>query len=111
MSKTIKIIDLFIKYPKNEIQPKKIKYRGKKYVYNGYAVLQQIIEDYGKDIVNLLEDEVEIIEEQEEIDKLEIDDNGFIHTNNGTWKGRKLDVAFAESINKLAEAIKNIKEK
>lgn len=51
-----------------------------------------------------------IVEEQEEIDKLEIDENGFIHTNNGSWKGRKLDIAFAESINKLAEEIKNIKE-
>ena len=52
-----------------------------------------------------------IVEEQEEIDKLEIDENGFIHTNNGTWKGRKLDVVFAETINKLVEEVKNIKEK
>lgn len=52
-----------------------------------------------------------VVEEQEKIDKLEIDENGFIHTNNGTWKGRKLDVAFAEAINKLVEEVKNIKEK
>lgn len=52
-----------------------------------------------------------IVEEQEGIDKLEIDENGFIHTNNGSWKGRKLDIAFAEVINKLADEVKNIKEK
>ena len=73
---------------------------------NGTSLFYAVI-DY-KDFLN---DTVEIIEEQEGIDKLEIDENGFIHTNNGTWKGRKLDVAFAETINKLAEAIKNIKEK
>lgn len=117
MSKTIKIIDVINKIAKGEI-PKAIKYHNKIYSYvknedeEGY-----LNADFGGDwLINIihwddikeLNQEVEIIEE---IDKLEIDDNGFIHTNNGNWKGRKLDVAFAESINKLTEAIKNIKEK
>ena len=116
MSKTIKIIELLNKIANGEEVPKKVKYEREIYNFkeidyknenrNLYLFTEEL-----QDITSVLNDIVEIIEEQKEIDKLEIDDNGFIHTNNGTWKGRKLDVAFAESINKLAEAIKNIKEK
>ena len=74
-------------------------------------ILREIASKHYKFTVPVTRNYVEIIEEQEVIDKLEIDENGFIYTNNGTWKGRKLDVAFAKSINKLAEEVKNIKEK
>jgi hypothetical protein len=117
MSKTIKIIDLLNKIANGEEFPKKVKFEDKIYTYynemtdyknEGYFLFDMISDGCVKDFLN---DKVEIIEEQEEIDKLEIDDNGFIHTNNGAWKGRKLDVEFAKAINKLADEIKNIKEK
>lgn len=117
MSKTIKIIELLNKIANGEEPPEKITIAGHRYKYNKET------KDYDSDIgfdnkdlflhIGILK-ELNIpiiIEEQEGIDKLEIDDNGFIHTNNGTWKGRKLDIAFAEAINKLAEEVKNIKEK
>ena len=116
MSKTIKIIDLLNKIANGEEPPEKIRIAGHRYKYNKET------KDYDSDIgfdnkdlflhIGILKElnTPIIIEEQEEIDKLEIEDNGFIHTNNGTWKGRKLDVAFAEVINKLIEEIKNIKE-
>ena len=117
MSKTIKIIDLLNKIANGEEPPEKIRIAGHRYKYNKET------KDYDSDIgfdnkdlflhIGILEElnTPIIIEEQEGIDKLEIDENGFIHTNNGTWKGRKLDVAFAGAINKLAEEVKNIKEK
>lgn len=116
MSKTITIIQLLNKIANGEEPPEKIRIAGHRYKYNKET------KDYDSDIgfdnkdlflhIEILEElnTPIIIEEQQEIDKLEIDNNGFIHTNNGSWKGRKLDVAFAESINKLAEEIKNIKE-
>lgn len=121
MSKTIKIGDFIERLNNLDFKTgTKIKFQDKIYLYD-YPNLVGIYE-IGKptkreysifaqlDITNL-HSSVEIIEEQEEIDKLEIDENGFIHTNNGSWKGRKLDVVFAGAINKLAEEVKNIKEK
>lgn len=65
--KTIKIIDLFIEYTKPVKQPRKIKFKDKLYIYNGHAVLEQIIEDYGSNIIDLLNDEVEILEEEKKL--------------------------------------------
>lgn len=117
----IKVIDLLNMISKGEELPKRIKY---KYDYEDEMHIFKLnednlyIEQYDDRLLDFiypdfrnLNDTVEIIEEQEEIDKLEIDENGYIDTNNGSWKGRKLDVEFAKAINKLAEAIKNIKEK
>lgn len=116
MSKTIKIIDLLNKIVNGEELPKKISFHGLDFELDELERCY-IHNDNDLDITmdglkySQLNDIAEIIEEQEGIDKLEIDENGFIHTNNGTWKGRKLDVVFAKSINKLAEEVKNIKEK
>ena len=118
MSKTIKTINLLNKRANGEKLPQKIKYLDEYYTL--YEEAESIENLYLLDGFRVgwfnhanfrLNTVIEVIEEQEEIDKLEIDENGFIHTNNGTWKGRKLDVAFAEVINKLAEEVKNIKEK
>lgn len=46
----------------------------------------------------------------EEIEELEIDENNYIHTKDGAWKGRKMDLAFAKIINKLIENVKEMKE-
>lgn len=71
--KTVKIIDLFIEYTKPVKQPRKIKFKDKLYIYNGHAVLGQIIKDYGSNIIDLLNDEVEILEEPKKIpEKLNI---------------------------------------
>lgn len=119
MSKTIKIIGLLNKIADGEEVPKKIKFHGLDFELDELerCYIHNIHNDNDLDMTtdglkySQLNDIAEIIEEQEELDKLEIDDNGFIHTNNGAWKGRKLDVAFAKLINKLAEEVKNIKEK
>lgn len=117
MSKTITIIQLIHLVANDDKKPYQVKYEGNIYTWDclnhyvdrkdGTSLFCSCVKDY-KDFLN---DTVEIIEKQEEIDKLEIDENGFIHTNNGSWKGRKLDVAFAETINKLIDKVKNIKEK
>ena len=54
--------------------------------------------------INALEDTTE------EIEELDIDEHGFIHTNNGAWKGRKLDVAFADKINELVRAVNELRK-
>ncbi len=44
--------------------------------------------------------EIEILEDKP---KFEINENGYIHTNNGAWKGRKMDIEFAKTLNYLIE--------
>ena len=62
-------------------------------------------------ILELLKNEVEILEDNtEEIEELIISDEGFIKTKNGCWKGRKLDVAFANKINELVKIVNQIRK-
>ena len=124
MNKKIKVIELFKRIEKHEDIPKKIKYKDNCYIFKhtNYSIdhLYELLEGYDKTYVGWLEhkdinlfDEVEILEDNtEEIEEIEIDEKGFIHTNIGAWKGRKLDLAFADKINELARAYnKNRKEK
>jgi hypothetical protein len=76
--KTIKIIDLLNKIANGEEVPEKIKINNVIYEYRGYMYCTkkanyQDIEDYlfGKWNFNILNDEVEIIEEDKEIEKIE----------------------------------------
>ena len=70
MNKEITILELFNSYAKPIKQPRKIKYRNKIYVYDGNAVLGQLINEYKDNIIALLNDKVEIIEEDKKIEKL-----------------------------------------
>ena len=58
----MKIIDLLIDYANDKAQPRKIKYRNKIYVYDGNAVLQKLLDDFGIDILN---NEIEILDEED----------------------------------------------
>ena len=114
MNKKIKVIELLNKIANGEELPKEIKYNFETF-YIKYDTFHNIYFYETKDGTTLLKyiyntnfllDEVEILEDNtEEIEELKIDENGFIKTNNGTWKGRKLDVAFADKINELIKAV------
>lgn len=43
--------------------------------------------------------------EMNNINEFEVDEHGFIETETGNWKGRKMDIAFANKINELVRAV------
>ena len=94
--------------------PKKIRIRGFEFIIGGessienYYLLEETSERWLDAIDIRLYDEVEIIEEEQNIKELWIDDSGYIHTELGSWKGRKMDIAFATKIN---EVIKELNKK
>lgn len=116
MNKKIKIIELLNKVAHEEEVPKTIRaYYG--HVHDDYKydeILKWYITLDDTTVLNAIDKlnfEVEILEDNtEEIEELEIDENGFIKTNNGTWKGRKLDVAFADKINELVKAVNKLRK-
>ena len=102
--------------------PKKIKYKNNIYEYDGetqnYCSPINMIWDFliGKDIVALLNDEVEIIEEDKKIEKIEIyeDEDGHYFLNN---RYNKIYIRcdetdfMADKFNELIDEINNLKEK
>ena len=130
MNKKITVIELLNKIANGEEVPKKVKYGIRIYKFYkgendyisyddeetkwcGQTLLFNIMECHY--ITELLKTEVEILEDNtedntEEIEEIEIDEKGFIHTNIGAWKGRKLDLAFADKINELARAYNKIRK-
>lgn len=115
--KTIKLIDLLNKLANGEEVPLKIKYRNNEYTRNRNGITVANKYYYSTDgYVNLLEkihttdcliEEVEIIEDVC-TDKLAIDDNGYIHTELGAFKGRKMDIAFANKINEIMGKVNSL---
>lgn len=101
----MKIIELLNKIANDEEVPKKIKYDGQIYTYSncryktqdGYSDLLGTKNMFYSGVLNY---EVEIIEDKP---KFEVDEKGFIHTNSGAWKGRKIDIEFAKTLNWLIE--------
>lgn len=88
MNKEITILELFNSYAKPIKQPRKIKYRNKIYVYDGNAVLGQLINEYQGNIIALLNEKVEILEEDKPIiEKIEIEEdfvcNKYIENEHG----------------------------
>ena len=67
MNKEITRLELFNSYAKSIKQPRKIKYKNKIYVYDGNAVLGQLINEYQGNIIALLNEKVEILEEDKPI--------------------------------------------
>ena len=102
--------------------PKKIKYKNNIYEYDGetqnYCSPINMVWDFliGKDIVALLDDEVEIIEEPKKIEKIEIyeDEDGHYFLNN---RYNKIYIRcdetdfMADKFNELIDEINNLKEK
>lgn len=110
---TIRIIDLLVKIANGEEVPKKIWFKNNFYEYDGenqnYVRSINFTVDFliGEDITALLNDEVEIIEENKKIEKLEIkdiymcDDYGHIYINfKNTWN----------KINEIIDAINELKK-
>ena len=102
--------------------PKKIKYKNNIYEYDGetqnYCSPINMIWDFliGKDIIALLNDEVEIIEKPKKIEKIEIyeDEDGHYFLNN---RYNKIYIRcdetdfMADKFNELIDEINNLKEK
>lgn len=111
MNKKIKIIELYNLIANEEKIPKKIKYDGEVYHHN-ILKTNYFRDDNGSTLSYVdLNDEVEILEDNtEEIEELIVSDEGFIKAENGCWKGRKLDVAFANKINELVKAVNSIRK-
>lgn len=46
--------------------------------------------------------------EMNNINEFEVDERGIIETETGNWKGRKMDIAFANKINELIRAVNSL---
>ena len=120
----MKIIDILNKIENGEEAPKKIKYQYKIFELNDSKVYLRTdkVRDYDYGIKSLLEyvltcdlnDEVEIIEEEKEIEKIELDsDENIIYYENGEkhrFTTNKQNKYFAKKINKIIDEINRLKK-
>lgn len=117
MNKKIKIIELLNKYSNKEDLPKRIEYMNEIFernidneymsINNGISLVDCIFYNFSN-----LNDEVEILDDfnnEEELETIGIDTNGYIHTKNGSWKGRLMDLEFARTINDIINKIEKDK--
>lgn len=94
--------------------PKKIKYKNNIYEYDGetqnYCSPINMIWDFliGKDIVALLNDEVEIIEEDKKIEKLDIDNDTMVLNGYEIMQEQLFEVS--HKVNELIDEINNLKD-
>ena len=93
---------------------KKIKYKNNIYEYDGetqnYCSPINMIWDFliGKDIVALLNDEVEIIEEDKKIEKLDIDNDTMVLNGYEIMQEQLFEVS--HKVNELIDEINNLKD-
>ena len=106
----IKVIDLLNKIANGEKAPKKIKINNVIYEYRGcmYCTEKanyQDIEDYlfGKWNFNILNKEVEILDEQKKIEKMECSIESWFSPS-------QADIEIIKKINELVDEINNLKE-
>ena len=60
-------------------------------------------------IKTILEQDFEILEDKtEEIEEIQADDNYYIHTELGSFKGRKMDIAFVNKFNELTKIVNKL---
>lgn len=60
-------------------------------------------------IKTILEQDFEILEDKtEEIEEIQVDDNYYIHTELGSFKGRKMDIAFVNKFNELTKIVNKL---
>ena len=109
MNKEITILELFNSYAKPIKQPRKIKYRNKIYVYDGNAVLGQLINEYKDNIIALLNDKLEILEEDkpiiEKIKRYEFKENGI------TISEQPSIIEIADKLNEVIDCINRKEDK
>lgn len=109
----MRIIDLLNKIANGEEIPKKIRIDHWCYKFEWVEHLENYYDDDNDiDIMSALSMskeelnyKVEIIEENQNIKELWIDDSGYIHTELGSWRGRKMDIAFATKINEVIKEV------
>ena len=115
----MKIIDLLNKIANGEKVPKKIKYKNE--IYERYQNIStnnlyyyqvpnkcKFLIDQLSSAIDLL-DEVEIIENSKNIEKITVREKTLCFPN-GEWTARNMDKAFAIKINELIDEINNLKE-
>ena len=97
--------------------PKKIKYKNNIYEYDGetqnYCSPINMVWDFliGKDIVALLDDEVEIIEEPKKIENIKSNGDEFYSDYIDTWISKNKTDAYCEFLmNKINELIDVVNE-
>ena len=109
MNKEITILELFNSYAKSIKQPRKIKYKNKIYVYDGNAVLGQLINEYQGNIIALLNEKVEILEEDkpiiEKIKRYEFKENGI------TISEQPSIIEIADKLNEVIDYINRKEDK
>ena len=114
----IKIIDLFNKIVNNDEVPKKIRYFGEIYEYseemkfyyqNGFSMYRDFFTEG-----NCLNDEVEIIEEEKEIEKIRMNGNCFFSESIEAWINKEKSSAYCEflsnKINELVDEVNKLKK-
>lgn len=112
----MKVIDLLNKIANGEKPPKYILIVGHRYRFN------EKTNDYDSDIgmsnkylfrnmgiLSELNEEIKILEDKtEEIEEIQVDRNNFIHTELGSFKGRKMDIAFVNKFNELTKIVNKL---
>ena len=106
MNKKIKMIELIDMYVEDVVQPKKVKFDGNVYIYNGNSVLQQIINEYKGKIVFLLNEKVEILEEDKDIELLNLDTDKL----KGKEVIRAIDYLLEGRINELVKEVNKLRK-
>lgn len=96
----MKVIDLLNKIANDEVKNNiEFVYNNELYIY--YKDMKLIKNQKRKNYKSFhgteLNNEVKLKPE------FQIDNNGYIHTNSGAWKGRKIDIEFAKALNYLLE--------
>lgn len=60
-------------------------------------------------IKEIVKQNFEILEDKtEEIEEIEVDINNYIHTELGSFKGRKMDIAFVNKLNELTKIVNKL---
>lgn len=117
----IKVVDLLIKYANERVGKNKVRYNKATDVWDENDFLYDVYVEFGnrnnEKIIEFLNDEVEIIEENKEIKKL---NTSIINANRYDYdKNKKMTIsnitadilAMSRTINELIDEINNLKEK
>ena len=117
----IKIIDLLIKIAKKEA-PKRIKFQNKIWDFDNDAQdyndrKKYVLGDYMNDYIYksvFLNEEVEIIEEEKEIEKIRMNGNCFFSESIEAWINKEKSSAYCEflsnKINELVDEVNKLKK-
>ena len=121
----IKVIDLLNKIANDEKMPKNIKYNDKIFEYDSLEKCY-ITDNFDHTVMNdlslylkgykkaTLNDKVEIINDNidiQGIEKINIDNDGIMRVGTHVWTCRKMDIVFANKINELIRAVKQLEKK